>query len=124
MSKAFFLLILFSLAGFHMSRAVSPMEYYNSLVAGGEEAGYRDGSFSLARFNEPQGLAFDDSGEKLYVADSGNHCIRVIDLNRNNEVTTLTGTDSIGAIDGPFSKATFNTPSLLVTLPTDQFSRL
>jgi hypothetical protein len=111
-----FISLLF-LATLAPSWAVTPIEYYNSLVAGGDEAGFRDGAFALARFNEPLGLAFDESGHKLYVADSGNHRIRVVDLEENHEVSTLAGTGAIGAVDGPFSRATFNTPSQLVTLP-------
>jgi len=93
------------------------MEYYNSLVAGGDNAGFRDGAFALARFNNPSGLAFDARGEQLYVADSANQRIREIDLDRNNAVKTLAGTGSIGATDGPLSKAAFNVPTLLTALP-------
>ncbi|HTC19837.1 MAG TPA: hypothetical protein VK859_03250, partial [bacterium] len=99
------------------SWAITPMDYYNSRVAGGDEAGFRDGAFSLARFNSPSGLAFDDTGNKLYVADPGNHCIREVDLDQNNEVKTLAGTGFAGAVDGPLPKATFNVPTLLAALP-------
>ena len=98
------------------------MEYYDSLVAGEGEAGFRDGDFSFARFHDPLGLAFDDAGNKLYVADSTNHRIRVIDLDKNNEVKTLAGTDSAGALDGPVSKATFNVPAELATLPGNRLA--
>jgi thiol-disulfide isomerase/thioredoxin/sugar lactone lactonase YvrE len=48
--------------------------------------GDADGIFSQARFNRPQGLAFDrstslgESVDTLYVADTGNDRIRVVDL--------------------------------------------
>jgi large repetitive protein len=40
-------------------------------------AGYRDGSADLARFSYPWGMAVASSGT-VYVADNGNHCIRMI----------------------------------------------
>ncbi|HEU5381911.1 MAG TPA: alkyl hydroperoxide reductase [Ktedonobacteraceae bacterium] len=46
--------------------------------AGTGEAGLTDGSAAQARFNEPAGLAA--AGGKLYVADTNNSAIRVIDL--------------------------------------------
>lgn len=102
--------------------AITPMEYYNSLVAGGDEPGYRDGSFVSARFNDPRGLAFDETGHRLYVADSGNQRIREVDLSRNNEVRTLAGNGAIGSADGPFSNATFNLPSVLAALPGNRLA--
>lgn len=58
-------------------------------VAGTGEAGWQDGPFAKAQFNDPQGLALD--GDKLYVADRKNHLIRVLDL-RAQQVQTLAGT--------------------------------
>jgi len=58
-------------------------------VFGGLEAGRKDGAAAQARFNNPQGLAFDAAGG-LYVADTGNHLIRYIDLERAR-VETLAG---------------------------------
>lgn len=40
-----------------------------------------------AQFHEPCGIAF--AGEKLYVADTNNHAIRVIDLANKDQVSTL-----------------------------------
>jgi DNA-binding beta-propeller fold protein YncE len=50
----------------------------------GDTAGWRDGSEAL--FYEPGGL--DSAGNKIYVADTNNHAIRVIDL-ETMEVGTL-----------------------------------
>lgn len=58
------------------------------LIAGGPAAGYRDGPLRQAAFSSPQGLAFSD--DALYVADTGNHRIRRIDLNRGT-VSTIAG---------------------------------
>jgi sugar lactone lactonase YvrE len=56
-------------------------------IAGTGEPGRRDGAAAAARFSEPSGLSF--SGGKLYVADTNNHAIRVIDLT-TGDVSTLT----------------------------------
>lgn len=47
----------------------------------------------VARFRNPQGLAFDTNTRQLYVADVGNDAVRIIDINRlegagNREATT------------------------------------
>ncbi|MFN8534363.1 MAG: thioredoxin-like domain-containing protein [Dehalococcoidia bacterium] len=55
-------------------------------VAGGSEPGYVDGSFERARFNEPGGIWSDDG--QIYVADTNNHAIRALDLERR-EVRTV-----------------------------------
>jgi thiol-disulfide isomerase/thioredoxin len=47
-----------------------------------------DGSFSGASFNRPQGLALE--GEILYVADTENHAIRLVDLQKKT-VETVSG---------------------------------
>lgn len=44
----------------------------------GGEAGFRDGDSQTARFHEMGGISYADG--KLYVADTNNHSIRVIDL--------------------------------------------
>lgn len=55
---------------------------------GNGEASLKDGNFNTATFNRPQGLALD--GENLYVADTENHAIRLVNL-KNKTVETLTG---------------------------------
>ena len=51
--------------------------------------GYADGEFNRARFNSPMGIAVSPDGQRVYVADTGNHVIRVIE---NRQVSTLAGT--------------------------------
>lgn len=62
----------------------------NTFVLAGSEgsAGYVNGVSAVARFNAPRGLAVDASGN-LYVADTGNGKIRVIDIGL--KVSTLAG---------------------------------
>ena len=62
-------------------------------VIGGSNSGLQDGDFQSVLFHSPQGMAFDKTNAKLYIADTGNHCIRVADL-RKRYVTTLLGKTS------------------------------
>lgn len=50
--------------------------------------GFVDGTSALLR--EPNGLALDFGRQELYVADQGNHAIRVVDLS-SQSITTLVG---------------------------------
>lgn len=52
--------------------------------------GFADGFASEALLREPNGLALDQSRQELYVADQGNHAIRVIDLS-SGRITTVAG---------------------------------
>lgn len=52
------------------------------------EAGNNDGELEEARFFNPSGLAINNVDRLLYVADSGNRSIRVINL-RTSQVNTL-----------------------------------
>lgn len=62
-------------------------------VFGGNEAGLRDGTPQEARFSAPQGLSFGNGG--LYVADTGNHAVRFIDLGKQT-VATVAGNGQMG----------------------------
>lgn len=55
---------------------------------GNGESGLKDGNFQTANFNRPQGLALD--GENLYVADTENHAVRIVNLN-TKQVETVAG---------------------------------
>src|SRR5699024_2141750 len=57
-------------------------------VVGNGKAALKDGSWSEASFYQPQGLTL--IGDKLYVADTGNNAIRIVNLEKKT-VTTLTG---------------------------------
>jgi thiol-disulfide isomerase/thioredoxin len=60
-------------------------------IVGNGKAGFSDGDFQASTFNRPQGLAFD--GTNLYVADTGNHSIRRVNLS-TKQVDTIAGTGS------------------------------
>jgi DNA-binding beta-propeller fold protein YncE len=85
-------------------------------VIGMGEQGATNGSFDRASFNHPQGLAYDD--DKLYVADTGNHLIRLIDL-RSRTVSTIAGTGhqaDFGAKGGDAVTAALSSPWDLLLL--------
>jgi sugar lactone lactonase YvrE len=70
--------------------------------------GSSDGSASGARFDHPSDVVVDSAGN-IYVADSGNHAIRKIDLSGN--VTTLAGDLGYsGYQDSTGDAALFNSP--------------
>ncbi|KAL1545981.1 Protein SUPPRESSOR OF QUENCHING 1, chloroplastic [Salvia divinorum] len=60
------------------------------------EEGFHDGNFDDAMFNRPQGLAYNAKKNLLYVADTENHALRVIDF-VNETVQTLAGNGKKGS---------------------------
>ncbi|KAK0161514.1 hypothetical protein PV327_009976 [Microctonus hyperodae] len=72
-------------------------------IIGGQSSGFRDGGFDEARFNAPQGICVLNNS--IYVADTENHAIRLIDLEKKI-VTTVVGTGSQGHdyVGGKFGK--------------------
>ena len=75
-------------------------------LAGGRE-GFTDGTGAAAAFHTPSALARDAQGN-LYVADTGNHAIRMV--TPQGVVTTVAGTGEPGFRDGPATQAQFNGP--------------
>ena len=75
-----------------------------SIYTGGQ--GYVDGDLSLAKFNEPFGIAVDSKGS-FYVTDAGNNCIRKI---QNGILTTFAGGQG-GVVDGTGGQAKFAYPT-------------
>ena len=57
--------------------------------------GFVDGNGFAAAFDAPQGMVIAD--EFLYVADTGNHAIRRINI-RNDEVVTIAGSGAMGLV--------------------------
>jgi hypothetical protein len=80
---------------------------YVSVLAGSQEKGFSDGIRSQAKFNYPNGLAIDKNGN-IYVADTGNHCIRKI--TSEGVVSTFAGNTLQGYVDSTSSYARFNQP--------------
>ena len=79
-------------------------------VAGIGTPGRKDGPFSAAQFDDPQGMALN--GDLLYVADRKNHLIRELDL-KTNVVKTIAGTgdqDRDRGEGGPALERGLNSP--------------
>jgi len=76
-------------------------------VAGNGSRGFRDGPSSEAQFNGPTGIAYRESDDKIYIADTYNDKIRVIE---NGNVQTLAGSTK-GFQDGVSSM--FDTPTCI-----------
>ena len=76
-------------------KRVDPDKREAKSFVGTGEAGYRDGG--KARFDEPGGISYADG--RLYVADTNNHVIRVIDLS-SKQVSTfeLEGLDAAALV--------------------------
>lgn len=82
------------------------------LIGTGDQ-GLADGSFTEARFSAPQGMAFDEKKQLLYVADTENHALRRVDLKRE-VVETIAGTGeqshNIRPYSGPGLETALNSP--------------
>jgi hypothetical protein len=74
-------------------KTIDPATQESTTFLGGDESGWRDGPEAF--FDEPGGLSLGE--EKLYIADTNNHVIRVADLN-TKEVETLVLIDNEGLL--------------------------
>ena len=84
-------------------------------VAGSGFTGSVDGPAASASFQAPRGLAHDASGN-IYVADSGNHTIRLV--TPDGTVSTVAGlAGSSGNLDGTGGVARFSTPTAIAIGP-------
>ncbi len=70
----------------HKIKTLDPLTGEVQTLIGTGQPGARDGDFLSATLYEPEGLAV--AGDKLYIADTNNHLIRVADL-VNRKLTTL-----------------------------------
>jgi len=100
----------------HCIRKVFPNNSVNTIAGIPGKPGFADARSNRAMFNSPMGIAVSQDGLTVYVADTGNHRIRVIE---NGAVRTLAGSttkkdadgDPLGGYaDGPGKSAMFNLP--------------
>ncbi len=80
-------------------------------IIGNGRSGRADGAFETAEFNRPQGTVL--VGNKLYVSDTENHLIRVVDLEAKS-VSTLAGNGRQGRpggmVSGTLLETSLNSP--------------
>jgi thiol-disulfide isomerase/thioredoxin len=95
----------------HNRIVVAALDTYEVLdVIGNGTEGLVDGDYTTAEFYRPQGLTLD--GNKLYVADTENHAIRLVDLH-SQTVSTAAGTGKQGInydSGGPGPETNLNSP--------------
>jgi sugar lactone lactonase YvrE len=73
----------------HRIRRITPGGFV-STISGGATASFADGTGLNARFNYPQGISMDNSGNNLYIADTDNQRIRKLTISTNT-VKTIAG---------------------------------
>ena len=83
-----------------------------------------NGPAKQAQFNSPNGQAAApagrltiDANNRLYVADTSNHCIRLIDTDGTIRTVAGTGTPGYSGDNGPATQAQLNTPSDVAVTP-------
>ena len=93
-------------------RKITPAGLVSTLAGASGISGSSNGAGITARFNYPEGLAVDSTGN-IYVADSQNYTIRAI--TPGGSVTTLAGAPGVsGTVDGIGSAARFFGPDGMV----------
>ena len=65
--------------------ALDPQSGRVTTLAGMGKPGHTDGPGRKAHISEPGGLSA--SGEKIFVADTNNHCVRVVDAKTGATIT-------------------------------------
>lgn len=88
----------------HRLKLVDPKTGEAKRWVGSGKPGLRDGNGLDVQFSEPSGFALGPQGKRLFVADTNNHSIRVVDL-ESLDVTTLrfTGIPAAGEPVAPRS---------------------
>ena len=109
-------------AGNHKIRKVTPAGVVTTLAGSGAQ-GNANGNGAAATFNTPSGVATDNTF--VYVADTGNHAIRKIEIANLQAVTTLAGSTAspgvFGTTNDTGALARFWNPSGLAVSGTDLY---
>ncbi len=95
----------------HTIRRITPAGVVSTIAGSPGQQGAADGNGAAARFQRPQGIAVDGTGN-VFVADTGNHTIRTIAS--DGSVSTLAGSPgNPGNLDGVGAAARFDDPGAL-----------
>ncbi|XP_042623772.1 NHL repeat-containing protein 2-like [Cyprinus carpio] len=95
----------------HKIKVVDPKTKQCRVLAGTGKAGNGLGpSFLESIFNEPGGLCLGEGGKLLYVADTNNHCIKVLDL--ETKTVSLFPIVVQQEVDAVLTTAISNTPAV------------
>ncbi len=94
----------------HVIRHVPLGEFDVESLAGSGDPGSQDGAGSAARFRKPLGVVLDGRGF-LWVADTGNHTIRRVNLVTGMAKTMAGNAGVPGFADGTGQEARFDSPS-------------
>ncbi len=90
-------------------RLITPLGDVSTLAGTAGVSGSTDSTNSAASFKTPSGVAVDSAGN-IYIADYGNHTIRMV--TSAGVVTTLAGlAGSAGSADGTGASARFSNPA-------------
>jgi autotransporter-associated beta strand protein len=103
--------IYFTESGSNVVKKISAADGTVSILAGvGGTGGFADGDGASALFKTPEGLAYDQAANTLYIADMRNSMIRAVNL-ATGVVGTVAGAAEVdGYWDGAAGTARFNTP--------------
>ena len=93
--------------GGNVIRRVAIVTAEVTMIAGSGVAAYADGVGVLASFRSPQGVVVSSNSLFALIADTGNNCLRRIDL-ATASVSTVAGGGSLA--DGTGAQAQFSSP--------------
>ncbi len=80
-------------------------------VVGSTTGGFADGVADASRMQGPTGIALTADQNFLWVVDSGNNCIRIVDLAADRIDTVAGSATETGDADGSGTTARFNNPN-------------
>lgn len=108
--------VLVSMVGVHQLWAFDPVAATVAPLAGTGGEGLHDGPLEEAWFAQPSGLAVDDRGTRVWLADAESSALRQV---TGSVVTTVAGTGlfDFGHVDGGLTEARFQHPLAVAVLP-------
>jgi hypothetical protein len=117
------MILLIADTGNHVIRMVTMVGIISTVAGTGMVAGYSgDGMKATdAKLNSPFSVVADQSG-RIFIADTGNHVIRMV--NNSGIISTVAGTGTASGFSGDFSLATNATLSFPKGISVDKFGQI